>query len=160
MVTPVRRWQVVLGFTLGFGVFAILQSVILLLFSMWVLGVTVAGSPFTAGLIMLMLALSAVCIGAFFSIFSNNEFQMAQFIPVVVIPQIFFSGLFSIDTLPYHLGALARIMPIYYACSALKTVMVMGGGLNDIWPELLALLLFILVFFCINILALKKYRKI
>ena len=160
MMTPVRRWQVVLGYTLGFGFFATLQSIILLTYGIWVLNMTVLGSAVTAGLIMILLAMSAVCISAFFSIFSNNEFQMMQFIPVVIIPQIFFSGLISLDTLPYHLGLVSKIMPVYYACSALKTVMITGGGFGDIWRDILALFCFILLFFFMNILALKKYRKI
>ena len=159
MMTPVRRWQVVLGYTLGFGFYAVLQSIILLAYIVGVLHMIITGSVVTAGLIMILLAMSAVCIGAFFSIFSNNEFQIMQFIPVVVIPQIFFSGLISLDTLPYHLGAISRIMPVYYACDALKTITVRGGGLPDIWPDLVALLIFILLFFTMNILALKKYRK-
>lgn len=160
MMTPVKRWQVVLGYTLGFGFFAVIQSTILLAYGIYVLKMTVIGSVVNAGLVMLLLAMSAVCIGAFFSIFSNNEFQIMQFIPVVVIPQIFFSGLISLDTLPYHLGLISKIMPVYYACSALKTIMIMGGGIADIWPELSALMIFILLFSFMNILALKKYRKI
>ncbi|MDP4134037.1 MAG: ABC transporter permease [Bacillota bacterium] len=160
MMTPVRRWQVMLGYTLGFGFFAMLQSIILLAYAIWVLHMTVSGSAVMAGIIMVLLAMSAVCIGSFFSIFSNSEFQMMQFIPIVVIPQIFFSGLISLDTLPYHLGLLSKIMPVYYACSALKNVMIIGGGLSDIWPDLLALFAFILLFSVLNILTLKKYRKI
>lgn len=44
MTTPVRRCEVVLGYTLGFGFFAVLQSVMLLLYACWVLGLTIAGS--------------------------------------------------------------------------------------------------------------------
>lgn len=160
MTTPVRRSQVVLGYTLGFGVFAVIQSVVMLLFAHWVLGMPVAGPLPAAGLIMILLAMSAVCIGAFFSIFSENEFQMMQFIPVVVIPQIFFSGLISLDALPYHLGAVARALPVYYACDALQTVLVRGRGLGGVIPDLLALAGFIALFFFLNILALKRFRRI
>ncbi|SDN53394.1 ABC transporter permease [Acetanaerobacterium elongatum] len=160
MMTPVRRWQVVLGYTLGFGFFAILQSIVLLTYDICVLGFAVAGSVITAGLITILLAMSAVCIGAFFSIFSNNEFQMMQFIPIVVIPQIFFSGIISLDTLPYHLGEAAKIFPVYYACDALKAVTIRGAGPEKILPDITALLVFILLFFVMNILALKKYRRI
>lgn len=160
MITPVRRWQVVLGYTLGFGFFAVLQSVLLLTYDVCVLRMGIAGSVVSAGLVMILLAMSAVCIGAFFSIFSNNEFQIMQFIPVVVVPQIFFSGLISLDTLPYNLGAVSRIMPVYYACDALKNITIRGSSLGDIWPDILALMIFILLFFFLNILTLKKYRKI
>lgn len=160
MITPVKRWQVVLGYTLGFGVFAMLQSIILLAYVTGVLRMTVVGSIYTAGLIMILLSLSAVCIGAFCSIYANNEFQMMQFIPIIVIPQIFFSGLISLDTLPYHLGELAKIMPVYYACDALDEIIVRGFTLGDVIPQIIALLTFIALFFILNIVALKKYRKV
>ena len=160
MITPVKRWQVVLGYTFGFGIFAMLQSVILLCFDKWVLHLTISGSLIAAGFVMILMSMTAVCIGAFCSIFANNEFQMMQFIPVIVIPQIFFSGLISLDTLPYHLGLLAKVMPVYYACHALKEITIKGAGFAEVMPEILALLIFIGLFFVLNIFALKKYRRI
>lgn len=160
MMTPVRRWQVVLGYTLGFGIFATLQSILMLTYVKWVLKMSIAGSLLTAGFVMILLSMSAVCMGAFFSIYANNEFQMMQFIPVVIIPQIFFSGLISLDTLPYHLGYLAKIMPVYYACDALNDITIKGLGLEEVLPEIIALLTFIVLFFILNIMALKKYRRI
>jgi ABC-2 type transport system permease protein len=62
-----------------------------------------------------------------------------QFIPIVVIPQIFFSGLLAIDTLPYDLGKLAYIMPVHYGCIALKDIMPKGYGINEIWPAIASL---------------------
>lgn len=160
MITPVRRWQVVLGYTIGFGIFATLQSIILLCYVKWVLHMTMEGSMVEAGLIMILLSMSAVCIGAFFSIYANNEFQMMQFLPIVVIPQIFFSGLISLDTLPYHLGYLSKIMPVYYACDALNAILIKGKDLSELFPQTFALLTFIALFFILNIIALKKYRRI
>ncbi len=161
MVTPVKRWQVVLGYTLGFGIFAMLQSVILLSYVKWVLHMTMNGSILIAGLIMILLSMTAVCMGAFFSIFANNEFQIMQFIPVVVIPQIFFSGLISLDTLPFHLGALSKIMPVYYACNSLKGVLINGEAFSaEVLSGVYSLLIFIGVFFILNIMALKKYRRL
>jgi ABC-2 type transport system permease protein len=160
MITPVKRWQVVLGYTIGFGFFAMLQSILLLCFVKWVLQMTITGSMTAAGLIMILMSMSAVCIGAFCSIYANNEFQMMQFIPVIVIPQIFFSGLISLDTLPYHLGVLAKVMPVYYACNALQAITIKGAGFSGVIPDMIALLVFIGIFFILNIFSLKKYRRI
>jgi ABC-2 type transport system permease protein len=44
MMTPVKRWEVVCGYTLGFGFFAALQSIILIAFVKWVLKMPIAGS--------------------------------------------------------------------------------------------------------------------
>jgi ABC-2 type transport system permease protein len=160
MLTPVPRTRVALGYSAGFGVFAVLQSVIILLYSHYVLGVAILGSPWLAVLVMVILALSAVVTGMLISIFANNEFQVVQFIPVVIIPQIFFSGMIPIDTLPYHLGLLSYIMPIFYGSTALKLIILRGEGFAAIWPYMLVLVGLILILSFLNTKALKKYRKI
>ncbi len=160
MATPVRRWEVVAGYTLGFGIFAALQSVLVTVFTKYVLGMDFAGSVLLAVMIMVLLAFTAVSLGAFVSIFANNEFQVMQFIPIVIIPQMFFSGIVPIETFPHGLGKLAYIMPIYYGCSGLQNVLVRGFGIAEVQKYIYMLLAFILVLFVINVLALKKYRKL
>jgi len=160
MLTPVKRSGVVAGYTVGFGIFSALQSVILVLFTKYVLNMEFEGSVLLAILIMVLLAFIAVSMGAFVSIYANSEFQVMQFIPVIVIPQIFFSGLISIDTLPFGLGNLSYIMPVYYGCTGLENVLIRGYGLDKILFYLLILLLFIVVLFFLNTLALKKYRRL
>jgi len=118
------------------------------------------GSVFLAVLLMVLIAFCAVSTGAFVSIFSSSEFQVMQFIPVIVIPQIFFSGLIPIDTFPYGLGKLAFIMPVYYGCTGLENVMVRGCGFWQIQLYIYALLAFIAFLFLLNIIALKKYRRV
>jgi ABC-2 type transport system permease protein len=160
MLTPISRLSVVAGYTVGFGIFAAIQSILIILYTKYALGITFEGPLLLAILIMILLAFTAVSMGALVSIFANSEFQVMQFIPVIIIPQMFFSGLIPIDTLPFGLGKLAYIMPVYYGCTALENVMIKGFGIEQIWQYLLILLAFILVLFIINTLALKKYRKI
>ena len=160
LMTPVTRWGVVSGYTMGYGLFAVIQAVILVLFSIYALGVSCLGSVGWVVLIMLMLAVSAVAFGELISIFSNTEFQLVQMIPIAIVPQIFFSGLIPLDTIPYHLGYLGYIMPIFYGSSAMREVMRVGGGFAAIWPYLLALLAYIAVLNALNALALRKYRRL
>lgn len=160
MATPIRRISVVGGYTAGFGILSAVQSVLMVLYSRYVLGMEFEGSVWLAILIMVLLAFTAVSIGAFVSIFANNEFQVMQFIPLVVVPQMFFSGLITIDTLPYGLGNLSYFMPIYYGCAGLEKVLIKGFGIEEVWKDICMLLVFIFVFFVLNVLALKKYRKL
>lgn len=160
MLTPISRVALVAGYTIGYGIFAALQSVLIILFTKYVLHMEYAGSVLLAILIMVLLSFTAVLVGALVSIFANSEFQVMQFIPVVIIPQFFFSGLIPIDTLPYGLGKLAYIMPIYYGCSGLKEVLIKGSGIEGIWSYLAMLSAFIIVLFIINTEALRKYRRL
>ncbi len=118
------------------------------------------GSIMGAIVLMVLLALVAVVVGAVVSVFANNEFQVVQFIPIIVIPQIFFSGLIPVDTLPLHLDKLAFLTPVYYACSGLELVMVRGGSFTDILPYCGALVAFIVVLFLLNVQLLRKYISI
>lgn len=160
LMTPIRRYEVIGGYTLGYGIVSAIQSIFIILFAVYVLKLQVEGSVLLCVLIMILMSFSAVSIGALASIFANNELQLVQFIPVVLIPQIFFSGLIPLDTIPFGLGNLCYLTPIYYGCTALEKIMIRGKGFMDILPWILGLTAYILVLFVINVFALKKYRKI
>ena len=101
LATPVRRSEIVVGYSLGFGFFAMLQVALVLAFVLGTinigsgllpefnfgLGVPIAGSVWLAFVITLLLAISAVNLGIFLSTFARTEFQILQFIPLVIVPQ-------------------------------------------------------------------------
>lgn len=89
-------------------------------------------------------------------LFAQNQFQMIQFIPIIIVPQTFFSGLIPIDTIPYGIGKLCYIFPVYYGCHALKDVMIYGYKITDIIWFLGGLILFTVVLFFANVMALKR----
>lgn len=85
---------------------------------------------------------------------------MMQFIPLVIVPQIFFSGIFPLDNMVEWLQNIGRIMPLYYAADALNGVMYKGYAFHDIVVDLVILACFALVFIALNIISLKKYRSL
>ncbi|WP_239616611.1 ABC transporter permease [Cohnella mopanensis] len=159
MSTPIRRAEVITGYLAGYGIFAIIQTIIVVLFAVNVLDISLVGSIWNVLLINLLLALVALSLGILLSTFAASEFQMVQFIPVVVIPQIFFAGIVPLDGIADWLQAVGKIMPLYYAADALKGVMYRGVGFTEITKDLLVLVAFAAIFIGLNVLALKKYRK-
>lgn len=160
MSTPVRRWEILTAYLAGYGVFAVIQTIIVVTYSVTVLDVVLAGSIWHVILINLLLALVALTIGTLLSTFASSEFQMVQFIPVVVIPQIFFVGIIPLEWMADWLQVLGKFMPVYYAADALKAVMYKGEGLSAISGDLLALVVFALVFIIFNLLSLRRYRRL
>ncbi|MFJ8526470.1 ABC transporter permease [Bacillus sp. NPDC094106] len=158
--TPVRRWEIVVGYLLGFGIFAFLQSVIIVSFSVYILDLYVAGSLWLTLLITCMLSLTALTLGTFLSAYANNEFQMIQFIPLVIVPQIFFSGLFPIESMNKWLQMLGKLFPLTYGADAMRQVMIRNQGFVGISGDLGVLLFFAVLFAVGNVFALKKHRKI
>jgi ABC-2 type transport system permease protein len=147
LATPVRRQEIVVGYSAGFGFFAMLQVALVLLFVLGTihlaamgplpeinfgLGVPSAGSPLLAFLITLLLAISAVNLGIFLSTFARTEFQILQFIPLIIVPQVLLSGIFwPVASLPGLLAPIARLMPMTYGIEGLREVLIKGAGLES-----------------------------
>ncbi|MGA9287248.1 MAG: ABC transporter permease [Anaerobacillus sp.] len=159
LASPIRRWELVAGYVIGFGLFTMFQSAIIALYSIYVIDLRMEGAFIYVLLITLLLALSALTLGILLSAFAKNELQMIQFIPLVVVPQIFFSGLFNLDTISDYLSWIGPLTPLYYGADALRDVMIRGQGFAEIWIDLLVLIGFSFLFITVNIFALKKHRR-
>lgn len=160
LATPIKRSEIVMGYLVSYGLFAILQTLIIVFFAMYILKLEIVGSLLLVIGTNILVALTALSMGIFVSTFASSEFQMVQFIPLIVIPQVFFSGLIPLDTMAGWVRGLSYIFPLSYAGKALTNVMEKGYSLQDIGIELLALVGFILLFTVLNIVGLKRYRKV
>lgn len=158
--TPIRRWEIVLGYLIGYGLFAIIQTIIVVVYSVTVLDMVLVGSVWHVLLVNVLIALVALSLGILLSSFAASEFQMIQFIPLVIVPQVFFTGIIPIAGMPEWLQIFSKIMPISYGADALKSIMYKGMDLSEILTDLVVLIGFAVVFIALNIVALKKYRKI
>jgi ABC-2 type transport system permease protein len=157
LVSPITRTEIILGYILGFGVFAIIQSMIILAFAVFVLNVKISGSIYSVIVLQLLVTLVSVNLGIFCSSFARNEFQAVQFIPLLILPQVFLDGMFwPISTLPSYLQAISYIMPLTYTNDALQGIMVKGYGLGDVWPDIVILLAFAVVMVVLSTLSLNK----
>ena len=160
LVSSLRRSQLVGGYFLGFGLFAALQTVVIQVFMVYVLKIQANENFVLILVINLFIAGTSLAMGTLFSAFARNEFQLFQFIPIVVIPQVMFCGLFNLRETPTALQDLAKIFPLTYGADALRSVMLRGAGLADVWQDLSILFAFTLLFLTLNIFVLRKYRAI
>ncbi|GAB2676330.1 ABC transporter permease [Paenibacillus thermoaerophilus] len=160
LASPIRRWEIVAGYIGGFGLFTVLQACLIAAFAIAVLDMRMAGSFGYVLLITILLSITALSLGVLLSSFANNEFQMIQFIPLVIVPQIFFSGLFNLDTISDWLSWIHWGMPLYYGADALRDVMVRGLGWSAIARDVFVLLGFSFAFMLLNVAALRKHRKL
>ncbi|MFZ3578275.1 ABC transporter permease [Virgibacillus sp. DJP39] len=159
LATPLKRWEIVIGYLCGFGIFIIIQSVIIVTYSVYVLNIYMEGSFLAVLIITLLLAFTALSLGTLLSAFAKNEFQMIQFIPIVIIPQVFFSGLFHIEEGSW-MDILGNLMPLTYGAHALREIMIRGQSLSSMPVDIIVILGFSVTFIILNIVALKKHRKL
>ncbi len=157
MASPVSRLDIVVGYLCGFFIFALTQTLIVLLFTIYVLDVHYSGDLWQIFIFQVVIITGAVNLGIFISTFARNEFQMVQFIPLIIIPQIFLCGvIFHIEQMPDYLQWLSKILPLTYAVDGLRDIMLAGKSLLDVGFELAVLIGFAII---ISILAAITLRR-
>ena len=140
LTTPVGGADILAGYLLGFLLFAGIQSVVILFYTIFALRIDYEGSLWQIFVLLFIVTLVAVSLGIFISTFARNEFQVVQFIPVILLPQIFLSGaVLPTEQLPGYFQAAGKALPLTYAVDGLKAVMLHGESLGGIGRELAAL---------------------
>jgi ABC-2 type transport system permease protein len=157
MVSPLTRTELVMGYIFGFTLFALVQSLMILLFVVFALRVHYSGNLALVFLVTVLLTVGSVNLGIFLSSFAQNEFQVVQFIPLVLGIQVFLSGIFwPVAQLPAGLQPVSYILPLTYANNALRGVMLKGNGFGDIAGELTALLVFALLMVFLSAVSIRR----
>ncbi len=140
MATPVSRLDVALGYLFGLSVFAVLQTLIIFFFTIYVLDVTYQGELWQILVFQLIIIVGSVNLGIFTSTFARNEFQVIQFIPLIILPQVFLGGiLWPVEQMPDYLRWVSNVLPLTYAVDGLQEVMLAGKNLVDVWLDLVVL---------------------
>lgn len=140
MTTTVARGDILVGYLLGFLLFATIQAAVILTFTIVALQIEYQGNIIEIVAVLLLVVVVAVNLGIFVSTFANNEFQVVQFIPIVLLPQIFLSGvIIPTDQMPSVMEAISVVLPLTYAVEGLREIMVMDQSLADVWADLVIL---------------------
>lgn len=157
MVSPVTRTELVIGYICGFTLFALVQSLVILLFVVFALRVHYSGNLALVFLVSALLTVGSVNLGIFLSTFAQNEFQIVQFIPLVFGIQVFLSGIFwPVAQLPTFLQPVSYILPLTYANDALRGVMLKSDGIGEIAWQLAALVIFALAMVVLSALTMRR----
>ncbi|MDQ1598421.1 MAG: type transport system permease protein [Microbacteriaceae bacterium] len=123
LTMPLGKFDFILGYTIAFGALAVIQATIAVAFSIWVCGLTINGSLALLLSVALADALLGTTLGLFASAFARSEFQVVQFLPVLVFPQILLGGVFlPRDQLPDVLHVISDWLPLSHAIDALNAV--------------------------------------
>lgn len=146
---PINRWQIISGYILGMSVFATIISLVVLIVSVGFFNAEVRGSLPLVLAFVLYFALGTVFLALFLARVARNEFQAVQMAIIVAIPSIAISGfMVPVNSLPDFLAIISNIVPLTYAIEGLKTLMLRGGtGIEDIWFEVFALTIYMVVTF-------------
>ena len=160
LATPVKRSEIVYGYMLSYGIIAIFQTAVVVLAAIWLLDVEVVGSILNVIIVNVVLALVALAFGILLSTLAKSEFQMMQFIPLVIMPQLFFSGIIPLSSMGEWALTVGKFLPLTYSGDAISQIILYGHNLGDILPNLGVLMIFLIILTILNIVGLRRYRKV
>ena len=160
LATPVKRSEIVYGYMLSYGLIAILQTAVVVLAAIWLLDVEVVGNLFHVIIVNVVLALVALAFGILLSTLAKSEFQMMQFIPLVIMPQLFFSGIIPLSSMGDWAQTVGKFLPLTYSGDAMSQIILYGRSIGDVLPNIGVLLIFLVILTILNIVGLRRYRKV
>jgi len=145
---------------LSYSFIAALQTVVIVLSTIWLLDLEVLGNIGDVIIVNILFALVALAFGLLLSTLAKSEFQMMQFIPLIITPQLFFSGIIPLDSMTGWVQSIGKVFPLYYAGNALSKIVLNGTSIVYLGNDLLVLSLFLVILTIMNIVGLKRYRKV
>ncbi len=147
LVAPVSFAQIVSGYVGGFMLFATLQATIIISYVLLLVSFPVtAVQVVSIGVVTLLMMMMGLMLGLLASFLAHNEFQAVQFIPLVILPQIFLSDMiWDVKSFPWFFQLLSWPLPLTHANAAMRDLLLKELPLWQSWPELLILVGFIAV---------------
>jgi len=144
LTLPLGKGDLVGGYALAYGLLGVVQAGVASAFSIWVLGLDVAGSAWLLLLVATADALLGTALGLLVSAFAASEFQAVQFMPAFVLPQFLLCGLLvQRDQMPDVLNAVSGVLPLSYAVDAMQSVTAVTGQASDVLRDVGIVLAFV-----------------
>ena len=156
-VTPIRKYQFILGKLIPFWVLGLAILTIGLLISWIAYGIVPLGNLSTIYLFAGVYMISILGLGLLVSTYANTQQQAMLLSFFMMMLFILLGGLYtSIDSMPPWAQMIARFNPVTYFIEVMRMVVLKGSTLYDIRYHLLKVLIFGIVF---NGLAILNYHK-
>jgi len=144
IVTPIKPYQLIIGKFLPFIILGLVDVILVVFLTNLVFGLPVKGGVLVLLLLSLVFLMTTLGLGLFVSTISKTQQQaMMTAIFFCIMPMIFFSGfVFPIENMPTILRYVSYFLPLRYYFVIVRGLFLKGVGLNILWPQALALLIF------------------
>ena len=156
-LTPTSNATILVGTTLFYMIFESFRSSFMVFTAMILFGVTLQGSIFVTLFIIMVYAAGCTTIGLVISAITNSQEQYMAVAMLVSLPTRFLSGVFfPVQTMPAALQGIANVLPVSYAATALRGVMIKGFDLATVMPQVAILVGFMVAFMALALIVFKR----
>jgi len=141
-VTPVTRWQLILGKLLPYGIIGILDVILVTTVAVTWFRIPLLGSPVLLFATSCIYLLTTLGLGLFISTISNTQQQaMMTATFFFLTPMLYLSGfIFPIENMPAVIQPVTYLIPLRYFIIIVRGIFLKGIGIAVLWPQILALL--------------------
>ncbi|CAJ35295.1 ABC transporter permease [Methanocella arvoryzae] len=144
LAAPVNDISIIVGKTIAQTVRGFIQGIIVLVIAMLIFGVHIqlTSIPLAFGLLLLGI-FSFIGLGILLTSIANNEETAMILMTVLQFPMMFLTGVFfPIQQMPWFMQALSNLLPLTYAVTAMRKVMILNASVMDVLPEIAILVVF------------------
>ncbi|GAC1404567.1 MAG: hypothetical protein NVSMB65_20700 [Chloroflexota bacterium] len=147
LINGFQRAEIIGGYLVGYLALATLQALAALTEAVVLFRLSYDGATLAwLFAVVWLLAIASVMLGIFVSTFARNAAQVFPFIPLVILPSVFLSGLLvDITLLPAWAQGLGHLLPLFYANQVLQELIHPGGAIGSVWGSLAVLCAYSLV---------------
>jgi len=157
LVAPINRLSIILGKVMAQTVRGMVQGFIILLLAVLLFGVVIYGNLLLVVALLILTVFSFVGLGILITSFTEKEETAAMVMMTLMFPMMFLSGVFfPIQQMPWYMQDLAYCLPLTYATTALRKVMVLGADVPSVSTEITILLAFGIVLLAVAVPLFKK----
>jgi ABC-2 type transport system permease protein len=140
-VSGYRQADIILGYVAAYTLLGTVQSLLVMVGLQLAFNLDYPLGTFAEVFVVIwLLAVISIALGIFVSNFARNEGQVFPFIPLLVIPSAFLSGIIvPVTRLPDWIEWTSQFLPLYHANEVIQVLIEPNGGLLDQANNLLAL---------------------
>ena len=140
-VTPLRRWELIVGKLLPYGVIAMVDVCLVVAVAVFWFEVPFRGSFVLLLTMSLLYVLCTLSLGLFISTISDTQQQaMMTATFFFLTPMIYLSGfIFPIENMPAVIQPFTYLIPLRYFLVIVRGIFLKGIGLELLWPQAAAL---------------------
>ena len=143
LTKPLARLELLGGYALAFGLLATAQAGVVSALTLGPLGLRVRGASVLVVVLAVCVALLGMGLGLLASAFARSEFQVVQFLPATILPQLLLCGLLvARQRMPGALHALSDALPMSYAVDGMHHLTLQPGASTALWGDIAIVLAF------------------
>jgi len=158
LISGYRRTSIIGGYTIGYLGLATIQAAAVLFESLWLFDLNYGKETiFILFIVIWLLAVVSVMLGIFVSTFARNEGHVFPFIPLIILPSVFLTGLI-IDTnsLPAWAAFIGKCLPLHYAVNIIHEIIKPAYSLQNTIVDFIILTGYIFLLWLIASFTLKE----